>query len=92
MDAYAIPLLEAGLKGMIGKGNRSDEVIAAMREHGAVYFAAIGGAGALLAACVKKYEVLAYADLGAEALASMEVVDFPAIVAVDALGGNVYSR
>ena len=92
MDAYTIPLLEAGLKGMIGKGNRSSEVIAAMQKHGAVYFAAVGGAGALLAACIKKYEILAYADLGAEALARMEVVDFPAIVAIDTLGGNVYSR
>ena len=92
MDAYAVPLLEAGLKGMIGKGNRSAEVIEAMQTHGAVYFAALGGAGALLASCVKKYEVLVYADLGAEALARMEVVDFPAIVAIDALGGNVYSR
>ena len=63
-----------------------------MQKHGAVYFAAIGGAGALLASCVKKYEVLAYADLGAEALARMEVVDFPAIVAIDTLGKNVYSR
>lgn len=92
MDAYTIPLLEAGLKGMIGKGNRSSEVTGAMQKHGAVYFAAVGGAGALLAACVKKYEILAYADLGAEALARMEVVDFPAIVAIDPLGGNVYSR
>lgn len=92
MDAYTVALLEAGLKGMIGKGDRSAEVIAAMHKHGAVYFAALGGAGALLAACVKKYEILAYADLGAEALARVEVVDFPAIVAIDALGGNVYSR
>ena len=92
MDAYTIPLLQSGLKGMIGKGDRSAEVIAAMQKHGAVYFAAIGGAGALLASCVKKYEVLAYADLGAEALARMEVVDFPAIVAIDTLGKNVYSR
>ena len=90
MDAYAVPLLEAGLKGMIGKGNRSPEVIAAMQKHGAVYFAAVGGAGALLAACVRKYEILAYADLGAEALARLEVVNFPAIVAIDALGGNAY--
>ena len=92
MDAYTPRLLDQGLKGMIGKGNRSAEVIEAMQTHGAVYFAALGGAGALLASCVKKYEVLVYADLGAEALARMEVVDFPAIVAIDALGGNVYSR
>lgn len=92
MDAYTVPLLEAGLKGMIGKGNRSDEVVAAMQKHGAVYFAAVGGAGALLATHIKNYEVMAYGDLGAEALARMEVVDFPAIVAIDSLGANIYSR
>lgn len=92
MDAYTLPLLEAGLRGMVGKGRRSPEVIEAMRKSGAVFFAAVGGAGALLATCIKSYEVLAYADLGAEALARMEVVDFPAIVAVDAKGGNIYAR
>ncbi len=92
MDAYTVPLLKLGLRGMIGKGNRSPEVVAAMRECGAVYFAALGGAGALLAARIKSYEVLAYADLGAEALARMEVEDFPAIVAIDSLGGNAYVR
>lgn len=90
MDAYTIPLLEAGLRGMIGKGRRSPEVVEAMRRHGAVYFAALGGGGALLAAHIKNYEVLAYADLGAEALGRMEVENFPAIVAVDASGENAY--
>lgn len=92
MDDYTVPLLELGLRGMIGKGRRSPEVIAAMQKHGAVFFAAVGGAGALLAECIKSYEVLAYADLGAEALARLEVVDFPAIVAVDAAGNDIYAR
>lgn len=92
MDAYAVPLLKLGLRGMIGKGNRAPEVVAAMQECGAVYFAALGGGGALLASRIKSYEVLAYADLGAEALARMEVEDFPVIVAIDSLGGNVYAR
>ena len=92
MDDYTVPLLELGLRGMIGKGRRSPEVIAAMQKHGAVFFAAVGGAGALLAECIKSYEVLAYADLGAEALARLEVVDFPAIVAVDAAGNDIYER
>ena len=92
MDAYTAPLLEAGLRGMIGKGRRSPEVIAAMVRHGAVFFAAVGGAGALLASCIKSYEILAYADLGAEALACLEVVDFPAIVAIDATGKDIYAR
>ena len=92
MDAYTVPLLEKGLRGMIGKGRRSPEIIAAMQKHGAVFFAAVGGAGALLAECIKSYEILAYADLGAEALARLEVVDFPAIVAVDAAGNDIYAR
>ncbi len=92
MDAYTPPLLELGLRGMIGKGRRSPEVIAAMRKHGAVFFAAVGGAGALLAARIKSYEVLAYADLGAEALGRLEVEDFPVIVAADAAGNDIYAR
>lgn len=92
MDVYTPPLLKLGLRGMIGKGRRSPEVIAAMQKHGAIFFAAVGGAGALLAECIKSYEVLAYADLGAEALARLEVVDFPAIVAVDAAGNDIYAR
>ena len=92
MDSYTPRLIEEGLRGMIGKGNRAPEVVAAMQECGAVYFAALGGGGALLASRIKSYEVLAYADLGAEALARMEVEDFPVIVAIDSLGGNVYAR
>ena len=90
MDPYTPPLLALGLKGMIGKGRRSAEVVQAIREHGAVYFAAIGGAGALLARCVKKAEVVAYEDLGAEAIRRMEVVDFPVTVVIDTLGQNLY--
>jgi fumarate hydratase subunit beta len=92
MDVYTPPLLEIGLRGMIGKGRRSPEAITAMQKHGAVFFAALGGAGALLASCIKRYEILAYADLGTEALARLEVVDFPAIVAIDTLGNDIYAR
>ena len=90
MDAYAPRLMEKGLSGMIGKGKRDAGVVNAMKEHGAVYFAAIGGAGALLARCVKKAEVVAYEDLGAEAIRRMEVVDFPVTVVIDTLGQNLY--
>ena len=92
MDAYTIPLLELGLAGMIAKGRRSPEVLEAIKAYSAVYFAATGGAGALLAAAIKSYQVLAYADLGPEALARLEVEDFPAIVAADIYGGNIYER
>ena len=77
MDAYAPRLMEKGLSGMIGKGNRSQAVKDAMQRYGTVYFAATGGAGALLSRCIRSYTVLAYAELGPEALAAMEVVDFP---------------
>ena len=80
MDAYAPALLDIGLKGMIGKGKRSPEVIESMKKNGAVYFGAIGGAGALLAKCIKKAEVIAYEDLGAEAIRRLEVEDLPAVV------------
>ncbi len=90
MDAYSPMLIEKGLTGMIGKGKRGAEVVAAMREHGAVYFGAIGGCGALLAKCIKKAEVVAYDDLGAEAIRRLEVEDFPAIVVIDSLGNNLY--
>ena len=84
MDAYSPILIEQGLTGMIGKGKRGAEVVAAMKAHGAVYFGAIGGCGALLSKCIKKAEVIAYEDLGAEAIRRMEVEDFPAIVIIDA--------
>ena len=90
MDAYSPTLIQQGLTGMIGKGKRGPEVIAAMREHGAVYFGAIGGCGALLSKCIKKAEVIAYEDLGAEAIRRLEVEDFPAIVIIDSEGNNLY--
>ena len=90
MDAYSPTMIEQGLTGMIGKGKRSPEVIAAMKEHGAVYFGAIGGCGALLSDCIKKAEVIAYDDLGAEAIRRLEVEDFPAIVIIDSEGNNLY--
>ena len=90
MDAYSPILIEQGLTGMIGKGKRGAEVIDAMKEHGAVYFGAIGGCGALLSKCIKKAEIVAYEDLGAEAIRRLEVEDFPAIVIIDAEGNNLY--
>ena len=91
MDPYTVPLLERGLKGMIGKGERDEEVVRAMKEHRAVYFAAVGGAGALLARCIKKSEIIAYEDLGPEAIRRLQVEDFPVIVAQDSTGGNLYA-
>ena len=90
MDAYSPTLIAQGQTGMIGKGKRGPEVVAAMKEHGAVYFGAIGGCGALLSKCIKKAEVVAYEDLGAEAIRRLEVEDFPAIVIIDSEGNNLY--
>ncbi len=90
MDAYSPTLIACGQTGMIGKGARGPEVIAAMREHGAVYFGAIGGCGALLSSCVKRSEIVAYEDLGAEAIRRLEVEDFPAVVVIDSEGNNLY--
>ncbi len=90
MDAYTPRLIEAGLRGMIGKGYRKPEVIESMKRHGVPYLAAVGGAGALIARRIKKYTVLAYPDLGTEALAAMEVKDFPAVVVIDSLGNDYY--
>lgn len=90
MDAYTPRLLDQGLKGMIGKGYRGEKVVEAMKKHGVPYLAAVGGAGALIARAVKKYTVLAYPDLGPEAVAAMEVEDFPAIVVIDSTGDNYY--
>lgn len=90
MDAYSPTLISKGQTGMIGKGKRGPEVIAAMKEHGAVYFGAIGGCGALLSKCIKKAEIVAYEDLGAEAIRRLEVEDFPAIVVIDSEGNNLY--
>jgi fumarate hydratase subunit beta len=90
MDPYAPALLEKGLKGMIGKGLRSKEVIESMKKNKAVYFAAVGGAAALIAKTIKKSEVIAYLDLGAEAIHRYYVEDFPAIVCIDAYGNDLY--
>ena len=90
MDAYSPTMIALGQTGMIGKGKRSAEVIAAMKEHGAVYFGAIGGCGALLSRCIKKAEVIAYEDLGAEAIRRLEVENFPVVVIIDAEGNNLY--
>lgn len=90
MDKYTPQLIACGLKGMLGKGQRSAAVVKAMREHGCVYLAAIGGAGALNAKRIKSYKVLAYEDLGPEALSVIEVADFPATVVIDCEGNNQY--
>ena len=90
MDAYAPALLDLGLKGMIGKGKRSKEVVESMIKNEAVYFGAIGGAGALLSKCIKKAEVVCYEDLGAEAIRRLEVENLPATVIIDSLGNNLY--
>ncbi len=90
MDAYSPLLIERGLRGMVGKGLRSDAVQAAMREHGCVYFGAIEGTAALLADRVKEAEVVAYEDLGAEAIRRLVVEDFPVVVVNDLYGGDLY--
>ncbi|MDR0708151.1 MAG: Fe-S-containing hydro-lyase [Treponema sp.] len=91
MDAYTPRLLDLGLRCMIGKGNRSEAVIAAMKKAGAVYFAALGGAGALLASRIMSAETAAFPDLGTEAVRRLTVRDFPVIVAIDSRGGNLYT-
>lgn len=90
MDKYAPDLLDLGLKGMIGKGKRSQAVKDAIMRNGSVYFAAIGGAGAILSKCIKKSEVIAYDDLGTEAIRKLYVENFPAIVVIDSEGNNLY--
>ena len=90
MDKYTPLLLDKGLKGMIGKGKRSPEVIDSMIKNGAVYFAAVGGAGALLSKCIKESEVIAYDDLGTEAVRKLRVENFPVIVVIDSKGRNLY--
>ena len=91
MDKYAPELLDLGLKGMVGKGKRTREVIDAIVRNGAVYFAAVGGAGALLSKCIKKAEVVAYDDLGTEAIRRLWVEDLPVIVVIDSEGTNMYA-
>lgn len=92
MDAYAPRLMAEGLIGMIGKGNRSPAVKEAIKKYKGVYFAATGGAGALLSKAIKKAEVIAYEDLGAEALLRLEVEDFPVVVINDIYGGDLYEE
>lgn len=90
MDTFTPGLIALGLKGMIGKGARSPDVIDAMREHGAVYFGAVGGAGALLAQCVVSSEVIAYKDLGTEAVRRLIIKDMPLTVIIDSQGNDLY--
>lgn len=90
MDKYAPALLDLGLKGMIGKGKRRQPVKDAMIRNGAVYFAAVGGAGAILSKCIKSSEVIAYDDLGTEAIRKLYVEDFPVIVVIDSEGKDLY--
>ncbi len=90
MDAYAPTLMSVGARGMIGKGARLPEVVDAMKKHSGVYFGAIGGAGALLAKCIKQCELIAYEDLGAEALRKLYVEDMPLVVIIDSQGNNLY--
>lgn len=90
MDKYTPRLMDLGLSGMIGKGKRSQEVIDAIIRNEGVYFAAVGGAGALLSKCIKKSEVVAYDDLGTEAIRRLEIENFPVIVVVDSRGNNLY--
>ena len=92
MDAYAPTLCDLGLIGMIGKGQRSPAVIDAIRRNGGVYFAATGGAGALIAGSVKDARVIAFEDLGTEAIRELQVADLPLIVAIDSEGGNLYEE
>ena len=92
MDAYAPVLLDMGCKAMIGKGKRNRQVVDAMVRNGAVYFAAVGGAGALLSKCIVKSETVCYGDLGAEAILKIEVKDFPAVVVIDRNGNNLYEQ
>lgn len=92
MDSYAPFLIERGLGGMIGKGTRSKQVIDAMVEHCCVYLAAVGGAGALLSRRVVSAELVAYGDLGTEAIRRLEVKDFPSVVAIDIRGNSIYER
>jgi len=92
MDAYAPRLIDIGLKGMIGKGKRNPEVIKAMKQNKAVYYAAVGGAAALISKCIKQCEIVAYPELGPEAIRRLVVEDFPVIVVNDTLGGDLYEE
>ena len=91
MDAFSVLLMEKGIGGMIGKGRRSPEVVSSIKKHKAVYFLAVGGAGAYLAKRIKKVEVIAFQELGPEAIYRLELEDFPLIVGIDSMGNNIYS-
>ena len=90
MDKYAPALLNLGLRAMIGKGKRTEEVKTAMKHNGCIYLAAVGGAGALLSKCIVSSQVIAYEDLGTEAIRKLEVKNFPAVIVMDSLGNNLY--
>lgn len=92
MDAYTPELISSGLKGMIGKGLRDDTVINAIKQHKAVYFGATGGAGALISACIKKSEIIAFEDLGTEAIRKLEVENMPCVVIIDSEGNDLYKE
>lgn len=92
MDAFAPLMISLGQKAMIGKGNRSQSVVDAMTEYGAVYFAAIGGAGALYSKCVEECNVIAFEDLGCESVKELKIKDFPLVVAIDSKGGSLYKE
>ena len=92
MDAYAPTMMSVGARGMIGKGARLPEVVEAMKKYSGVYFGAIGGAGAMLAKCIKKAELIAYEDLGAEALRKLYVEEMPLVVIIDSEGRNLYEE
>jgi len=92
MDAYAPELISLGLKGMIGKGVRDDSVKDAIRQHKAVYFGATGGAGALISSCIKKSEIIAFEDLGTEAIRKLEVENMPCVVIIDSHGNDLYEE
>jgi len=92
MDPYAPILIEHGLKGMIGKGKRNQDVIEACKKHKAVYFGAVGGAAALIAKAIKKAEVIAYPELGPEAIRRLEVENFPVVVVNDTYGNDLYAE
>ena len=92
MDPFAPRLLDLGLRAMVGKGDRNDAVVDAIVRNGGVYFAAVGGAGALIARCIRSSQVIAFADLGCESVKRMEVKDLPLTVAIDSRGNNLYRR
>ena len=92
MDSMTIPMLQQGIKGMIGKGKRNQQVINACRDYKSVYFAAVGGAGAFLSKCIKKSEIIAFPELGPEAIYKFTVKDFPAVVINDVYGNDLYEK